>query len=371
LTTLSEDTLILNALTPGITDMSQVIDALGGFLSLKKQKDPSDRFNIILFQNSGPNYLNDFTLNPDNIIIALKSLIPTLAPANIAWGIFIAVSFIIDVFKRISHKAFRLIILTDEGTLKIPDQYIPVLNNLIEKVKDMPFFIDIVRINVEDPKEDKKLMDLASQCYGNVHRINDIRDLESILKVLALKRQIPEQTYYDEDKNVIPMINRPFYENLAEYPKDFDHVAECEICYQQDDENLVQCPRCKTIMHKSCLAQWSESSSIGIENVFRCFKCYNLLKFNKNYLKIVKIKKLSEAGEIKVEEIDLQKFEEKLEAEKQPEIIEAHDPLIPLTEQESNKEKKPEHLPRFFLCPHCSKMISNNFDKCPNCGYEL
>jgi len=371
LTTLSEDTLILNALTPGITDMNKVINALEQFLFQKKQKDPSDRFNIILFQDSGPNYLNGFTLNPDNILIALKSLVPTLISANIAWGIFIAVTFIIDVFKRISHKAFRLIVLTDEGTLKIPAQYIPVLDNLIEKVRDMPFFIDVVRINIEDPQEDKRLMDLANQCYGNVHKINDIRDLESILKVLALKRRIPEKTYYDEDKNIIPPINRPFYENLAEYPLDYDLVGECAICFQRDDEDLVQCPRCQTVMHKSCLAQWSESSSIGIKNVFRCFQCYNLLKLDKRYIKLIKYGKLATAGDVKIKEVDLQQFEENLEAEKQPKIIKAHDPLIPVAEREEIEKKELIERPRFFLCPGCSKMISNNFKKCPNCGYKL
>ncbi len=352
--------------------MSRLTKALDRFLSLKKEKDPSDRFNIILFQGSGPNYLNGFTLNPNTILLALKSLESTLIPANISYGIFVATTFIIDVYKRISHKAFRLIILTDAGTLKIPAQYIPVLNNLIDKVKNMPFFIDVVRINVEEPQEDKKLMDLAERCYGSVHRINSARDLESILKVLALKRQIPEEAYYDEDKNVIPKENQPFYINLAEYPQDYRRVGKCAICFQRDDEGLVICPKCQTITHRSCLAQWSESSNIGIKNVFRCFQCYNLLKLDKKYIDLVKYGKVASAGNINVEEIDLQQFQENLEAEQAPEIIKAHDPLMPIAEKkESQTKTEKKKRPRFFLCPNCSKMISNNFDKCPNCGYEL
>ena len=364
---LSEDSLLLNALTPDITNMKDVYKALDQFLTKKKREDPTDRFNIILFQESGPNYLNDFTLNPENILLALNSLEPTIIEANIAWGIFIAATFIIDVYKRISHKSFRLIVMKDSKTAKIPLQYLPVLENLIEKVKDMPFYIDIVQIGIESSEEDDNLKSLANLTKGNIYVINKISDLKSILDVVDLKHEISKGSYHEESK-IIPENNKLFYINLAEEPTEFNGVEKCSICFQRDDSGLVQCPRCKIIAHKSCLAQWSESSHIGIENVFRCHNCYNLLKLDRDYINMVKYGKMASAGDIKIKEKDLQDFQESLEQEKKPKIIAANDSLAPPPEKKLVDEQ--EHL-RFILCPNCHKMITNQYKECPNCGVKL
>lgn len=372
MTTLSEDTLIFNALTPQITDMKTVYPALEHFMNIKKRKDSSDRFNVIIFQDYGPNYLNDFTLNPKNILMALKTLEPTITPANIASGIFVAITFIIEVYKRISQKAFRLIILTDSGTLKIEEKYMPVLDNLIEMVKNMPFYIDIVRIDTDDPKEDKKLMELATSCYGNVHEINDLRDLESILEVLALKREIPEETFYDKEKKIISKTNQAFYVNLADEPMNYTKKETCSICFKTDKNDLVQCPKCDVIAHRSCLAQWAENANIGILNVFRCHNCYNLLKLNRDYINKVRYGKIMAMGNIEIEGLDLHEYQQTIESEKKPEIVQAEDPLSETSFEELDFQMDKEvKETKFFLCPNCSKMVTNRYKFCPNCAYRL
>jgi hypothetical protein len=372
MTTLSEDTLIFNALTPEITDMQKVYIALEEFMKIKKENDASDRFNVIIFQEYGPNYLNDFTLNPENILMALKSLEPTIEPANIASGIFVAITFIIEVYKRISQKAFRLIILTDSGTLKIPEKYMPVLDNLIDMVKNMPFYIDIVRIDTDDPGEDKKLMELATRCYGNVHEINDLRDLESILEVLALKREIPEETFYDKEKKIISKTNQAFYINLADDVEDAPKKETCSICFETDKTDLVRCPECEIIAHRSCLAQWADNSNIGILNVFRCHNCYNLLKLDRDYINKVRYGKIMALGNIHIERLDLHEYQQTIESEKTPEIVQAEDPLKETSVGETDFGMDEEvKETKFFLCPNCSKMITNRYKYCPNCGTKL
>lgn len=360
---LSEDTLILNGLTPDITRMEEVYETIEDFLTRKKKEDPTDRFNIILFQNSGPNYLNDFTLNPENIILALKSLEPMLIDANVAYGIFIAATFIIDVFKRITHKAFRLIILKDSGTAKVPPHYVPVLENLLEKVKGMPFYIDIVQIALKSPDKDENLVKLAKFTGGDIYSIKKIKDLR---KSISIKHDISQERY--DELKLIPEGNRLFFINLAEYPINFKRVEKCSICFQRDDEGLVKCPNCEVVSHKSCLAQWSESSNIGIKNVFRCHNCYNLLKLDEEYINLVKYGKVKLGGDIQITEINLKDFQESLEQKKKPEIIKANDSLIPPTEQKQVAEKESV---RFILCPHCHKMITNKYEICPNCNKKL
>lgn len=241
--TKSEDCLIFNGLTPEITRMDRVYDAIAEFMSKKQANDPSDRFNFIVFQEDGPNYLNNFTLYPEYIIDTLKSLNATITRANVAGGIFVAVTFIIDVFKKISDKFFRLIILVDEGSRKIPPQFIPVLEDLIYKVKDMPFFIDVIRINDYNLQEGEKLNKLAKICNGKLYEIHRIRDLFPLLEKLSEKKyiKIPE-FYFKPSAPHIPNENQPFYINLADAPIEVEKTSTCAICFQKDNYNIVQCP---------------------------------------------------------------------------------------------------------------------------------
>ena len=397
--TRSEDTLIFNALTPDITNMQEVYEAIEEFCNEKKSNDPSDRFNIILFQEDGPNYLEDFTLYPENILVAMKSLEPVLVRANVSGGIMTAITFIIDVFKKISEKCYRLIVLTDKGSLKIPDHFIPVLENLVDQVKDMPFFIDIVRLDIDDPREDLKLMRLARRCGGDIHEINDVRALGAIMSVLAIKREIPSVSGFGEKDYEIPEENQPFYINLADDPIPVKTEETCGICFQKDTKGLVKCPKCETIAHKKCWSQWTKSSHIGIPFIYRCHSCYNLLKLDPEYVGAVLYGKTPIEEEIKVKAIDVQSWLESLESEEGPKIIHTEDILavsaeesdeidgdLSITIQWDNEDSFDEEFDNVFeeefkaladeelrilWCPNCNKITTNEYKKCPNCDADI
>ena len=173
--TRSEDCLIFTGLTPEYTKMSRAYDAIADFMKKKQSVDMSDRFNFISFQESGPSYLDHFTFEPELILSTLKSFERKSVRANLAGGIFVAITFIIDVFKKISEKVFRLIILTDDGSHKIPFHFLPVLEDLIAKVKDMPFFIDVIRINASDIQEGQKLAGLVKKTNGQFFDLERIK----------------------------------------------------------------------------------------------------------------------------------------------------------------------------------------------------
>ncbi len=376
----SEDILIFNGLTPGITKMKLIYKALENFCKKKKSIDASDRFNIIFFQEDGPNYLESFTLNPEHILVALKSLESTLVRVNIGGGIFVAITFIIEVFKQISEKSFRLIVLTDAGSPKILPIFIPVLENLIDHVKDMPFFIDIVRIDIDDPDEDLKLTKLIRHCGGNIHSINNISDLNTIMKGLALKAEITSNSLLDSKGFTIPLENQPFYENLADNLIVLDESKTCSICFQKDDKDIVMCPSCGTIAHKNCWAQWALIYSIGIDWVFRCHNCYNLIKLDKNFMQMVNFSHSLPGKDIETKFFNAQKYLESLETKEGPKIIQAEDPMamsaiisnnnkLPLNDKVSESEKVELDYDKikFVLCPSCFKMITNEYKRCPNC----
>ncbi len=389
--TRSEDTLIFNALTPDITNMNVVYEAIEEFCNIKKDADPSDRFNIILFQEDGPNYLEDFTLNPENILIALKSLEPILVKANVAGGIFVALTFIIQVFKKISEKCFRLIILTDSGSLKIPKTYVPALQDLIDSVYTFPFFMDVVRIDVDDPAQDLILMRLARRCHGDIHEINDVRSLSDILNVLALKREITTLSLIS-DKTELPEDKRPFYENLAQKPNEINTEEMCSICFKKDSKGMVQCPICDTVAHKKCWAHWARNTNIGLFNVFRCHKCYNLIKLDQEFVVAIRMGKEPAEEIMKVEQVDYISYLQSLEAEEGPQIIQVEDPLALSADFEWEEEDEgldfsidldidkvmedsyqalSDDEVKIIWCESCGKITTNEFKNCPSCGYPL
>lgn len=382
--TRSEDTLILNGLTPEITKMKPIYKALKHFFETKKSIDYSSRFNIILFQEDGPNYLESFTLNPENVLIALKSLEPIIVKANIGGGIFVAVSFIIDVFKKIPEKTFRLIVLTDSGTPIIPKLQMPVLQNLIDQVKDMPFFIDIIRLNIEDLEEDKKLMDLAKRCNGGIHEINKSELLYDILEFLALKREIDPRNLLESKTYVIPPENHYFYENLADIPLEITKKEKCSICHKKDNNPILKCKTCGIITHRTCWALWTSISSIGIPNVFRCHNCYSLLKLEKDFIQKIKLAEQVKQANIllKWDIEDIYNHLESLEVKDGPKIVSVENPMssLEISEDFSYSEEKSEESKifvtdnseiKFILCPFCYKMITTNYTRCPNCFRNL
>jgi len=323
----SEDTLLFFALTPKIIKIKPIYKMLSDFADKKQSYDLSDRFNIILFQESGPIYLNDFTLNFENILSLLKDYEGKIVRANIAGGIFLAATFIIDVFKKISDKAFRLIIIMDRGAYRIPENYLPVLYNLLDKIKDMPFYLDILSLGTEDFEEYSKLENLTKRYGGKIYEIKNPKMLQEILLKLAEKKRFFEDSYMSRSVlNKISISNQPFYENLADDPKILITLETCSICFKKDDKTVVQCPNCDTIAHMSCWANWAKTSNIGMPYVFRCHICFNLLKLDKEFVEIVQTGKIP-TPEIEPKRIDLVSFLKQLESQQAPQVIQVEDPL--------------------------------------------
>ena len=376
--TRSEDSLIFNGLTPKITKISRTYDAIDTFMRYKQDKDPSDRFNFISFQETGPSYLDHFTFEPELVLNTLKSLERKSARANIAGGIFVAISFIIDVYKKISEKVFRLIILTDDGSHKIQPHHLPLLEDLIDKVKDMPFFIDVIRINADDVEEGQKLAGFVKRTNGKFYDIEKVKELGSVLTSLSEKKYIRVPAHYQQQKKTeISDENKPFYANLADDPLKFDGIGTCSICFQKDATGIVQCPSCEVIAHKKCWAQWAKTSNIGIFYVFRCHNCFNILKLEEQYVFDVQAGKEPTKEEIKkIKRQNMVNYLREQEVKQEPKIISVEDPMEidpeVMAAIEAIEPKKREG-PRIkvIICPNCSDITTSLKKTCPTCGYRL
>ena len=367
--TKSEDCLIFYGFTPEIIKLKQVYSAIEDFIKNKQVNDPSDRFNLIVFQEDGPNYLDHFTFDPDHILNTLKSLKNNIVRANVAGGIFIAITFIIEVFKKISEKIFRLVILIDEGTYEIPEEYLPPIEELIKVVKDMPFFIDIVRIGEKNSEESKKLMKLTNLCNGKFNEIDKLRDLTPLLNRLSEKKYISEPTFIKEKTKTILKENQPFYVNLADEPKIIKERATCSICFNRDDHGIVQCPSCETLAHKICWAQWAKTSNIGIPYVFRCHNCFNILKLDIDFVTNVQAGKIPSIAESKkMKKRNIVEYLHELEAKEKPKVIHAKVPMGIEIRESSQKRVLQKKI---IICPNCSRIIQGDKKKCPSCNFIL
>jgi hypothetical protein len=374
----SEDCLIFYAFTPEVTKLKYVQTAIADFMKNKQIIDPSDRFNLILFLGDGPNYLDNFTFDPEIILNTLKSLNKEIATPNIAGGIFIAITFIIEVYKKISEKIFRLVILLDEGAYEIPDEYLPALEELIKKVKDMPFFIDTVYLGSAYSDQAQKLLKLTNLSSGELYGINSLKELGPILNGLSEKKYVSEPSFVKQRLRMILPDNEPFYLNLADDPKPISEIGTCSICFQRDDHQLVKCPSCDTIAHKVCWAQWAETSNIGLVNAFRCHNCFNILKFDKDYVKDVHMGKIPTIAELnKMKKKNIVEYLHELEAKAEPKIIQTDDPMAVFisprleTKDTKNKRKKKRGKTSVTICPNCSKIMVGDKKNCPSCGFSL
>ncbi|MFW9829532.1 MAG: hypothetical protein ACFFEY_18305 [Candidatus Thorarchaeota archaeon] len=374
----SEDCLIFYGFTPEVTKLKHVYSLIEDFLKGKHSIDLSDRFNLILFLKDGPNYLDHFTFDPEYILSTLKSLSKDTVRPNIAGGIFLAITFIIEVYKKISEKIFRLIILLDEGAYEIPDVYLPALEELIKKVKDMPFYIDTIFIGSAYTDQAQKLLKLTNLCNGELFGIKSIKELGPILNALTEKKYISEPSFVKQRLRMILPDNESFYINLADDPEPINEIGTCSICFQRDNNELVKCPSCETIAHKVCWAQWAETSNIGLPQVFRCHNCFNILKFDKQYIYDVHMGKIPTIAELnKLERKNIVEYLHEIEAKAKPKVVHAEDPLVidlsitRGTNDSKARSKKKKRKSTVKICPNCSKVMIGDKKNCPACGFTL
>ena len=378
----SEDTVIFNALTPSITDMSKVYRVLEKFFQDKKAIDTSDRFGLVVFRDDGPDNLDEFTLEPKHILNALKTLEPELDKARIAGGIFRSLSFIIQVFKTISEKCFRVIILTDAGTHPLPKEFLTNLNEIIDNVFVFPCIIDIVRINVEDKKQNSILLSLAKRSGGNLHKIKNVDSLSFIMDILAKKKEISSNSIVSGQKAVIHKKKQEFFENLAEKLIFMKTEETCSICHERDKRFFVQCPSCLTTVHRKCFAAWAKNSNIGIHHIFRCHQCYYLVKLDEEYVQ--KVQKETDTKP-KSRLHGFQKWLEELESRQGPVLRHTIDPFEEKTQLFKLKIKQNKATGNItdmasiarrrevknIFCVNCGSLISSLHTECPNCYFPV
>ena len=271
--------------------MKVVKKALASFFKKKRQIDNSDRFNLVLFRGN-PSYLEDFTFNSEYLLSLIEEDVENINTIHVENVIFMALTFLIDIYARVGNKFFRIIILTDQDTKDVEREF--MVKDLLDITREMPIFIDIVRLNMK-PQRDKskeKLETIINWAKGGeliyVPKIK--KQLADVMEKLADKKYNETDDVFEEVREIkIPDKHSLFYENIAVDPKMIEKPGEmkCMACFgtQEDGNKLYECPSCgNAVMHEVCWVYWSKTANIGVRHIFRCPICYALLKMPREFI---------------------------------------------------------------------------------------
>nr|MDO8108771.1 hypothetical protein [Candidatus Sigynarchaeota archaeon] len=316
----SEDTLVFLAVDSNFTSMDAVIKALGNFFKLKSSLDPSDRFNLIFFTEQGPMYVDDFTFKYDLLVKLLKDYHDQIVNPSFENGLFLALTFILDIYKLVSGKYFRILVIKDGSVPEITKEFL--VSDLIDKVRPMPVFLDIIVLGMyDDPDQEKINAMISASQGGELRSATTFEEFESMLHQAAEnKKEIKVGTWDKKPDYKMDPEHKDFFENLSASLAPVDELKpnmRCTVCFKPQSpvcgtDALVQCPSCKSTFHDCCLVSWANQSNIGIDHVFRCPICFYLINL----------------PEILVQEISngqIESFESFLQEIDQVEVLKAKD----------------------------------------------
>ncbi|MFX0098024.1 MAG: hypothetical protein ACFFCS_00475 [Candidatus Hodarchaeota archaeon] len=282
----SEDTIILLAVDREYTHMGAVTKALEDFFQTKSSLDLSDRFNMVLFLENGPAYLEDFTFQWDRLINLLKQNQDTIGKPNLEGGLFLALTFILDIYKIVSGKYFRILVIKDGSVPEMTKDFL--VTGLVEKIHPMPVFLDVIVLGMYDDPDKEKLENMIDASKGgDLIYATTFKEFQDALNHDATnKKEIKVGLWEDKPDYHMAHEHKPFFEDLAsdlEPITKYELNMKCTVCFQPTSpvcgtDALVKCPSCNTTFHDCCLISWADQSNIGIDHVFRCPICFYLIK---------------------------------------------------------------------------------------------
>ncbi|MBN2150403.1 MAG: hypothetical protein JW839_03050 [Candidatus Lokiarchaeota archaeon] len=281
----SEDTLVFLAVDSNFTSMDAIVKAMEDFFKLKSSLDPSDRFNLVFFTDKGPMYVEDFTFKWEQLLALLKREKEQIVNPSFESGLFLALTFILDIYKLVSGKYFRILVIKDGSVPEITKDFL--VNDLIDKVRPMPVFLDVIVLGYYDDPDNVLIQNMINISQGGkLLSATTFEEFQTMLREAAeTKLEIKVGTWDKKPDYKMDPEHKAFFEQLAAPLEPVDVITpdmKCTVCFKPTSpiggtDALVRCPACKTAFHDTCLVSWADQSNIGIDHVFRCPICFYLI----------------------------------------------------------------------------------------------
>lgn len=323
----SEDTLVLLCVDRNYTSMDAVIKVLGDFFEAKAASDKTDRFNVVFFMDKGPAYIDDFTFRWQDLLQMVVANKDAIEKPGVENGLFLALTFILDIYKLVSGKYFRILVIKDGSVPEITKDFL--VNDLIDKVRPMPVFLDFVILGMYEDPDEEKLKNMVSMSQGgDLHHVTTYDELRDTMRAQVEKKEIKVGLWDKKPDHKMEAEHASFFENLSASLEPVEEQApgmKCTVCFKPASpvcgtDALVRCPSCNTTYHDCCLVSWADASNIGIDHVFRCPICFYLINIPEFLMQEV-ASGASQSFESFLEEIDQDELLRARDAKKELNLI--------------------------------------------------
>ncbi|MHA1248833.1 MAG: VWA domain-containing protein [Candidatus Helarchaeota archaeon] len=290
-------------------------NAIISFVERKREIDVNDRIAIITF-DSEAKILYELTDEPAFIIDALEN-IQCKGTTGLGEGIAVANQLFVKEIQMLGEKLYRMIIISDGKPFASTINPMKALNTS----KKLKIIVDTVGLSeLGISYGDSLLEKIAKSTGGTYTRVFESETLIETLSQLAEKKEIPysEAKKMSNDEILAEIAGELFRPtDLAETQEQLVRLftgkekEKCIICFQENCpvthapffSSGRYCPNCKSPMHITCAADWAAQSKVGTANVFRCPRCFFLLKVPKSIhkLKNISISRIRQSQQVEIE----------------------------------------------------------------------
>jgi len=333
-----EDIFFYLDLTKDILKKKELIKAIKYYISEKNKSNLKGHYGLLIFQEEGnPIFIID--KKDSNIIANAIEENWRTRPKKKSFfenGLFYIFSYIAETTRKKS-KINRIIVITDTPS-DLSEDYTDALFSLVSKIKNLPTFIDIIRISEKSErffKDDVKLNVLTSDTKGGIFYLHDKKDFMNIIKKLVKPIQLIRLIEGQEIKIKIKKEDYDFYSHLAKklipISKEetgikcyFCQEEICPVCTNIYDIPLM-CENCGSMFHNCCITNYTIQYNIGIPHIFRCPRCDILLKIKQDDI-------------VKLEDDNIKTVEEYIETEDNKTITEIHSIQENLIKESFNRQ---------------------------------
>lgn len=287
--------------------LEAVKKAVQEFIRRKNQVDRRDRTALIVFSSKG-NVITEFKEECEDFSSNLKP-IKAFGTTGIGEGLAVAIQLLVKEIQKLGQKIFRIILISDgKPWSSTIDPF--KMANLAGRLK---IYIDTVGIGELGVAYEESILEkIAVETKGEYSRVFETPSLIELLIQLAKKKEISyseAQKKAITDSAVLNIIAGELYRPAEATDTQTELVdlisgrekKKCIICYQYECPTCHgpffncgrYCSNCKAPMHLHCAADWAEHSSEKNPTIFRCPRCFFLLKVPEAVQRVKKAHKFS------------------------------------------------------------------------------
>lgn len=287
--------------------LEAVKKAVQEFIQRKNQIAKRDRVALIVFSSKG-NVITEFKEEGEEVASNLKP-IKAFGTTGIGEGLAVAIQLLVKEIQKLGQKVFRIILISDgKPWSSTIDPF--KMANLAARLK---IFIDTVGIGELGVAYEESILEkIAVETKGEYSRVFETPSLCEVLVQLAKKKEISyseAQKKAITDGTVLNIIAGDLYRPAEATDTQSELVdlisgrekKKCIICYQYECPTCHgpffncgrYCSNCKAPMHLHCAADWAEHSSEKNPTIFRCPRCFFLLKVSESVQRVKHAHKLS------------------------------------------------------------------------------